>query len=62
MVALALILFFVSCDKEEPIPSYIHIPAFDLNVLSNGTQGSNAHNIVDAWVYVGSDYQQQFLF
>jgi hypothetical protein len=42
-----------SCtDKEEPIPSYLHIPYIDLEVPIDGTQGSNAHDILDAWVYV----------
>ncbi|MDB4174590.1 hypothetical protein N9811_07295 [Bacteroidia bacterium] len=39
-------------DKEEPIPSYLYIPRIDLQVADDGTQGSNAHDIRDAWVYV----------
>lgn len=42
----------MGCDPEEPVPGYLYIPAIDLEVNSNGTQGSDAHDIVDAWVYV----------
>jgi hypothetical protein len=49
-------LFFIisSCNiinKEETIPSYIHIEKFTLTT-DYTTQGSNAHKITDAWVYV----------
>ena len=53
-MALAMVLFLLSCKgltDDEPIPSYIHISKIDLEVKSDGTQGSNAHDIVDAWVY-----------
>lgn len=39
-------------DKEEPIPSYLYIPNIELEVSADGSQGCNAHDIVDAWVYV----------
>lgn len=45
-----------SCDEEEPIPSYLYIPNFELITNSNGTQGTNTHNIVDAWVYVDENF------
>ncbi|MEW6470084.1 MAG: hypothetical protein AB1458_14250 [Bacteroidota bacterium] len=42
---------FYSCNKEEPIPAYIHID--QINVTADyPTQGTASHNIVDAWVYV----------
>ncbi len=39
-------------DKEEPIPSYLHIDKFDLEVKPDNSQGSNDNDIVDAWVFV----------
>lgn len=50
-------LFQTGCkDPEEAIPSYLHIPFIDLVVHEDGSEGANAHEIVDAWVYVGSDF------
>lgn len=50
-----LLCFGISgCDKEEPIPAYIHIPSVILNTNVDGSQGSNAHDILDAWVYVNN--------
>ena len=46
-------LFFIGgCDlQKEPIPAYLHIKPFTLNVDSNGNQGSNKQpQIMDAWV------------
>jgi len=42
---------FYSCNKEEPIPAYIHIDKIDVtsDLL---TQGTASHSVVDAWVYV----------
>lgn len=53
-VALVMVLFLFGCKgltEDEPIPAYIHISKIDLDVKSDGTQGSNVHAIVDAWVY-----------
>lgn len=48
-----MLSFVPSCtDKEEPIPSYLYIPKIDLEVPTDGTQGTDAHDILDAWVYV----------
>ncbi|PCJ67710.1 MAG: hypothetical protein COA58_00825 [Bacteroidetes bacterium] len=44
---------FSGCDNDEPIPSYIHIPRIDVTT-DLLTQGSNAHEIVDAWVYINN--------
>jgi hypothetical protein len=56
-VALAFsLLFFWGCDKEEPIPGYLYIPSITVSTNSNGTQGSNASEIVDAWVYVNGKF------
>jgi hypothetical protein len=50
---LFVALLVPSCtDKEEPIPAYLYIPLIELDVPVDGTQGSNAHDILDAWVYV----------
>ncbi|MCB9252405.1 MAG: hypothetical protein H6605_08035 [Flavobacteriales bacterium] len=46
-------ILFSSCekvDKEEQVPAYLRIEKIDLMVKPDGTQGSNAHDIVDAWV------------
>lgn len=46
---------FTSChvfDKEEPTPAFLHISGFNLEVKPDNSQGSNAHDIVDAWVFV----------
>lgn len=47
-----IVLFFIgSCDiKKEPIPAYIHIKPFDVNVNINGSQGTKEQQITDAWV------------
>lgn len=37
--------------EDEPVPSYIHISSISLEVKPDGTQGSDAHDITDAWVY-----------
>lgn len=50
-----LILLFVSCDKAEPIPSYIYVP--DIKVATNSSQGSKSDNITDVWLYVNDNLQ-----
>lgn len=56
-LSIAVILFTAqSCnvfDREEPIPAYLYIDEFKLTTKSDNSQGSNAHDVVDAWVYVG---------
>ncbi len=54
-----LLAFFVialnACnvfDREEPTPVYFFIDNFKLETKSDNSQGSNAHDIRDAWVYV----------
>ncbi len=50
-------LFLSSCsvlDPEEDIPAYIHISRIDLQT-DLGTQGTNSHKIVDAWVFVNDN-------
>ncbi|MFZ5552453.1 MAG: hypothetical protein ACOZCO_05000 [Bacteroidota bacterium] len=50
----ALLLFLSSCswlDKPEKIPAYIYIEK--INLTTNYTaEGTNSHDITDAWVYV----------
>ncbi len=40
-----------SFDKIEPIPAYIYISSINLSVNTDGSEGSNAHDIKDAWVF-----------
>jgi hypothetical protein len=47
-----------SCETQRPedaIPTYIHISEIKLQT-DTATQGSNASNISDAWVYVDDSY------
>ncbi|MFH2142368.1 MAG: hypothetical protein ABIJ97_08105 [Bacteroidota bacterium] len=47
-----------SCElinPEEDIPSYIHIPGFELSTVSG--QGGNIHKITDAWVFIDGNFQ-----
>ncbi len=46
-----LILLISSCNKEEPIPSYLYINKFSLST-DYPTQGSNSQKITDGWVYI----------
>jgi hypothetical protein len=49
---ISLFLFVLSsCNKEEPIPSYIHIDKINLTT-NYSTEGSNANKILDAWIYI----------
>jgi hypothetical protein len=51
---LSIACLFSGCDsfdKGEPIPAYIHIPGFTFTTKTDGTQGSDAQQITDAWVY-----------
>src|SRR3989337_3990814 len=41
----------LACNKEEPIPSYIHIDA--INLSTNYTiEGSSSNKILNAWIYI----------
>jgi len=55
IVILILSTFtFTGCYKfsgDQTIPSYIRIDSIGLNTDYN-TEGSNSHNITDAWVYI----------
>ncbi|MFT5512959.1 MAG: hypothetical protein ACI8SE_001358 [Bacteroidia bacterium] len=51
----AFALIFSGCnvfDREEPTPVYFYIDNFQLETKADNSQGSNAHDILDAWVYV----------
>jgi len=53
-----IFLLFSRCkniDKEEQIPSYIYIDTIQLQVKNDGSQGSNAHDIQDAWVFANGE-------
>jgi len=46
-----VLLFIGSCDLDkEPIPAYIHIKPFIVDVNTNGNQGTKEQQITDAWV------------
>ncbi len=51
---LFILINFFSC-KEEPIPSYIHIPS--VSVTTGSSEGSSSSNISDAWVYLNASLQ-----
>lgn len=40
----------MGCGKENSIPAYLHIPSYTVSVKSG--EGTSAHKISDAWVYV----------
>lgn len=49
-------IFLSTCkvvDPAEDVPSYITIDHIDLSVISG--QGSNAHKITDAWVFIDNE-------
>ena len=50
-IALFMTVAGLSCRKEIPIPSYIHIDNFTLST-NPSREGSNSQKIVDAWIYV----------
>lgn len=46
-----VLLFIGSCDLDkEPIPAYIHLKPFIVDVNTNGNQGTKEQQITDAWV------------
>src|SRR5688500_18378665 len=56
---IIVVLFISGCEiinPPEPVPAYIYIPAFTLDA-DTLSQGSNAHGITDAWVYVDDNLQ-----
>ena len=52
---IILIFIFISCDKEEEIPSYIEIN--DFNLTSNSSFGENTEDITDVWIYIDENLQ-----
>ncbi len=55
IASIATILLLNGCntfDREEQTPVYFFIDTFSLTTKSDNSQGSNAHDIKDAWVYV----------
>lgn len=42
-------------EKDGPIPSYIRIGEFTVDTKADNSQGSGAHGIEDAWVYVDNE-------
>lgn len=44
------LLLIGSCDlKKEPIPAYIHLKPFDVDII-NSNQGTDKQQITDAWI------------
>lgn len=55
VVIIATVLLLNGCntfDREEQTPVYFFIDNFSLTTKADNSQGSNAHDIKDAWVYV----------
>lgn len=42
--------------KDDGIPAYVHIPAFDLTTVYP-EEGTASHNIQDVWVFIDGDVQ-----
>ncbi len=56
--ALGILFILPSCDiinPEEEVPSYIHVPAAEVQTTSN-KQGASTDNISDVWVYKEGEY------
>ncbi|MCH2215566.1 MAG: hypothetical protein MK086_10375 [Flavobacteriales bacterium] len=54
-----LLFLFAGCDifdEEEPIPSFIYIGSGDLVVESDGSQGPNTNEIIDAHVFANDQF------
>jgi hypothetical protein len=51
---LLLVLFFTSCIKNNPDPSWIRIEKWELlaNPLLNTSEGELTHNFSDVWLYI----------
>jgi hypothetical protein len=52
------LLLFNGCkalDEDEMVPSYIFIDKIDLTVNNDGSQGTNANDIQDAWVLANGE-------
>jgi hypothetical protein len=56
IVLLLIPVLFWQCNREEQIPAYIHIPAFNFFTDSTVQQGSASHKITDAWITVGGNF------
>ena len=54
LLAIPLLWSCNGINPPESIPSYLYIPEIKLEVAADGSQGSDAHGITDAWVFVNS--------
>jgi hypothetical protein len=57
LLFISLTSLFSSCelkDKEEEVPSYVHIESISLSTTS--AQGSNSHKITDAWIFADNEF------
>jgi hypothetical protein len=58
LISFIFLLLLSGCekvDKDEQIPAYIYIDSIDLQVKNDGSQGSNAHDIQDAWIFANGE-------
>jgi len=53
---LLLALIAGSCVKENPVPAYVTVNPFTLNVDPN-IEGSNSHAITDVWFFLDGELQ-----
>lgn len=54
LLSIFLLLIICSCKKTET-PAFLHIESIELEVLPQNVQGTDDHNITDAWVYLNDD-------
>lgn len=54
LLSILLFILICSCKKTET-PAFLHIESIELEVLPQFEQGTDDHNITDAWVYLNDD-------
>lgn len=58
LLGFGVIISLQSCNPFEPdgpVPAYLRIEKFTLDVKNDNSQGSDAIDVPDAWVYVGNE-------
>ncbi len=58
-VSFTFSVLFWGCNKEEPIPSYVHIDKITLSTIYSN-EGSASNKILDAWVYIDDQFVGAF--
>jgi len=54
LIILACLFIFIGCNKADyqaPVPTYLYIKPFALQVRPDNSQGANSASILDAWVF-----------